>query len=137
MNKHVIPPYLLGIRPELEKHLIAIQNLLPDPYRLTLVARHTSNPDAYITLTDDYPLEDVATVLMRSDIEDKAELGAKVHLKSDARDAIRKILFDFEIAMHGHRVNTLSQEQFETKAHRLLEETTTLIVAREELIDGK
>lgn len=132
MNKHVIPPTLLAIRPQIETHLRAIGNLVPEEYRQTLVMRHTALPDAYLVVTDDYPLEDVATTLMRSDLEDKKELGPHMHLKSTARDAVRKILFEFETKMHGYRHEPLSQADWQTKAHKLLDETVTKLVAREE-----
>lgn len=62
MSKQAIPTQLVWLRPQIEAHLIRISQLLPEGYKLTLVARNVNHPNAEIILTED-SMTEVSEVL--------------------------------------------------------------------------
>jgi hypothetical protein len=60
-NPTAVPLSLIIIRPQIEKHLQAIADILPAHYKVTMVARSDKHPNAEIVLTEDnlYSVYDV------------------------------------------------------------------------------
>lgn len=63
MSKQAMPMHLVLIRPRIETLLVGISELLPEHYKLTLVARSDKTPNDEIVLTEDN-LETVGKLLV-------------------------------------------------------------------------
>ena len=74
--------FLYGLQTSIEPHLERIEKILPKEYRLTLVARHTTMPEAEIVLTLDN-LWDVIACLEKvaSRIEENRSEGGSQLIK--------------------------------------------------------
>lgn len=55
---------LAGLQGEIEKHLEAIVEMLPDDYAVTLIARNTKIPNAQLVVTKETDIETVANELL-------------------------------------------------------------------------
>lgn len=55
-------------RDEMSVALATIKRLLPEDYRLTLICRHLSMPNAQLILTEDLDLESAANALLQAEV---------------------------------------------------------------------
>jgi hypothetical protein len=62
---------LYQIRAQLAPYLDAIQRLLPEDYRITLIARHLKLEEAQLILTEDDNIEAAANCLLRAEVRDE------------------------------------------------------------------
>jgi hypothetical protein len=59
---------LYQLRAAMTPYLEAIQQMLPEDYRVTLVARHLNLEEAQFVLTEDDDVEAVANCLLRAEV---------------------------------------------------------------------
>lgn len=71
------------LRLEIADRLCDIEDLLPSDYKLTLVARHATNPDAHIIVT----VDDSQKVVEAIHRTDKAAFDAEIAASRAKRDA--------------------------------------------------
>lgn len=62
---------LYHLRAQIAPYLDAVQQLLPEDYRVTLVARHLRLEEAQFVLTSDDNLEATANCLLRAEIRNE------------------------------------------------------------------